>query len=170
MSERAPLTGNLAVLRQGLALLDELSDDLYTAAGEGRSTVGAQYRHILDHYRSFVTGLGCGLVDYDARERDPLIETSRDEARRRTEELHEVIRRLSPADLGRPLRVHLAATADESEAAAHGSTVGRELLFLLSHTVHHYAIIRLLVEDLGGACAPEFGVAPSTLAHRAATG
>ena len=48
------------------------------------------------------------------------------------------------------------------------SSVGRELQFLVSHTVHHYALIRLLLEDHGIYAGEEFGVAPSTLAHQRA--
>ncbi|UCF67889.1 MAG: DinB family protein [Acidobacteriota bacterium] len=43
------------------------------------------------------------------------------------------------------------------------SSVGRELRFLLSHTVHHFAIIGLMLRMLGGEPPAAFGVAPSTL-------
>jgi hypothetical protein len=43
------------------------------------------------------------------------------------------------------------------------------LQFLCSHTVHHFALIKLLLDGTGVDLAPEFGVAPSTLAyHRTA--
>jgi hypothetical protein len=45
------------------------------------------------------------------------------------------------------------------------STVARELQFLLSHTVHHYALIALILRLQGFEPGEEFGVAPSTLAH-----
>ncbi|HEX9754317.1 MAG TPA: DinB family protein [Gemmatimonadales bacterium] len=170
MHDPTPLTGNLALLRQGLALLAQLPDSLYAGAAEGRSAVGAQYRHVLDHYHSFLNGLPNGLVDYDARARDPLVETSRDEASRVTREVQAALARLGAADLHRVLRVHISAAPSDGNGSAHGSTVGRELLFLLSHTVHHYAIMRLLLEDLGWTCDPDFGTAPSTLAYRAASG
>jgi hypothetical protein len=41
--------------------------------------------------------------------------------------------------------------------------VTRELQFLASHTVHHYALIAHLARDRGVGVAPEFGVAPATL-------
>jgi hypothetical protein len=43
-------------------------------------------------------------------------------------------------------------------------------LLLLRHTVHHYAIVRLLLAERGVECDPDLGVAPSTLAYRQATG
>jgi hypothetical protein len=45
--------------------------------------------------------------------------------------------------------------------------VARELQFLQSHTVHHYAVIHLMLLQQGIRPDPEFGVAPSTLRHEA---
>ena len=45
---------------------------------------------------------------------------------------------------------------------------GRELAFVLSHTVHHNALIRVMVKLLGADVPADFGYAPSTLAHRKA--
>ena len=48
------------------------------------------------------------------------------------------------------------------------STISRELQYLASHTVHHYALIALHLRDAGFTTDPDFGVAPSTLKHREA--
>lgn len=165
-----PVTANLDLLAQGEALLDRLSPEDYVGAGPGRSAVGAQYRHVLEHYLLFLAGLGSGRVDYDARSRDVLVETDREAAGRLTRSCRDGIARIGAGDLERPLTVHLAASAESDDGSGHGSTVGRELLFLLSHTVHHFAIIRLLLEDRGVDCEPDFGMAPSTLAHRVLSG
>ena len=45
------------------------------------------------------------------------------------------------------------------------STLRRELQFLLSHTIHHFALIGLLLSFHGVEPGEEFGVAPSTLKH-----
>src|SRR5262249_17850022 len=44
------------------------------------------------------------------------------------------------------------------------STLGRELAFVVSHTIHHGAIIASTVRMLGGEVPRHFGVAPSTIA------
>jgi hypothetical protein len=46
------------------------------------------------------------------------------------------------------------------------STMGRELQFLMSHTVHHYALVAIILKIQGCNCAEEFGVAPSTLRYQ----
>ena len=67
----------------------------------------------------------------------------------------------------RQLFINSASEAGSAEAYDWtASTVGRELAYLLSHTIHHYALIRLLAYDHGVRLDAEFGVAPSTLKHR----
>lgn len=45
------------------------------------------------------------------------------------------------------------------------STVARELLFVVSHTVHHNAIIGAIAALLGVRTPERFGYAPSTIAY-----
>jgi hypothetical protein len=45
------------------------------------------------------------------------------------------------------------------------SSIARELQSLLSHTVHHYALIAIALRLQGIEPSAEFGVAPSTLEH-----
>ncbi len=165
-----PLTGNLDLLRQAVALLDRLDDATYAADHLGRSSVGAQLRHVLDHYRVFLDGLPHGAVDYDARSRDPVLEQETAAADRHAEGVLQALSALNPAAMAAPLRVHSSTSGHGADAGYHPSSVGRELLFLVSHTVHHFAIIRLLLEAQGVDCPADFGVAPSTLAHRATAG
>ena len=46
------------------------------------------------------------------------------------------------------------------------SSVGRELMTLSSHTIHHFALISMTMRSHGVAMDPDFGMAPSTLRHR----
>ncbi|MGH9328927.1 MAG: hypothetical protein ACRD09_00665, partial [Vicinamibacterales bacterium] len=65
------------------------------------------------------------------------------------------------AELTRRIHVHLQLDPSGSDVAIE-STVKRELAFLLSHTVHHNAIIALLLEQAGIAAPHRFGVAASS--------
>lgn len=164
------IEGNLYLLRQGIELLHRLDDTAWREAPPGHSTVGAQYRHVLDHYRCFLDGLTEGVVDYDARRRDPDTERDRAVAGRATEEVLDRLRLLGRTHLGLPLRVAQSATDRDAGEDPQGSSLGRELLFLVSHTVHHYAIIKLLLEERGVSCDQAFGMAPSTLLYQRAAG
>lgn len=160
------LDDNIALLRQGLALIERLDPALYAGSGEppGRG-VGAQMRHALDHYTSLLTGAGAGTIDYDVRERDPRLETSTEAAMMRIVELMDGLAALDRATLDRPAVLRTGADEEVATAETSPSSVRRELHFLLSHTVHHYALIAMILARVGIEVEPEFGVAPSTLRH-----
>jgi hypothetical protein len=48
------------------------------------------------------------------------------------------------------------------------STIGRELIYNIEHTIHHLAIVKIaLKSSIPGMHLPEhFGVAPSTIRYR----
>jgi hypothetical protein len=48
------------------------------------------------------------------------------------------------------------------------STISRELQALSSHTIHHFALIAVILRLHGIFLDPEFGVSPSTLRYQAA--
>jgi uncharacterized damage-inducible protein DinB len=159
------LEQNLHFLRQGLALLDALDAETYAAGDGGRASIGAHLRHCTDFYNCFLRGLESGRVDYDARCRDAAVETDRQTAARTLAGIAERLAVLGAADFGRVLEVK-ADAADDAPFAWSRSSLARELQFLTSHTVHHFALIALLMRQRGLDPGDELGVAPSTLAYR----
>jgi hypothetical protein len=159
--------GCVRVLEQALALLERLDDRLYsgTAGLPVRSGVGSHLRHCLDFYQSFLEGARAGVVDYNRRERDELVARDRACAAVRVEIVIENLLALTDLDGDAPLLVSPEDTEPGAAGAWCASTIARELQFLLSHTVHHYALIALILRLQGFEPGEEFGVAPSTLAH-----
>jgi hypothetical protein len=157
---------NQALLRQGIALLESLPDRLYAEPLRGWAPVGAQYRHILEHYESFLAGIGSGRVNYDERARDPKLESSRDAALEATRLCLAAMEVLQGGDDG-TLSVHMDSGAGPEQTDWRLSSTGRELQFLCSHTIHHFALIKLLL-DGSRVLDAEFGMAPSSLAYRRA--
>jgi len=166
-TSRLPLDGNRSLLAQGIDLLELLDDALYSNPRGAWAPVGAQYRHVLEHYQSFLEGAPARRVDYDARARDARLERSRAFALDATRDVLAALACIDP-DEDPALQVQMDCGSGEC-GDWRASSVGRELQFLCSHTVHHFALIKLLLDGTGVELAPEFGVAPSTLAyHRAA--
>jgi hypothetical protein len=58
----------------------------------------------------------------------------------------------------------LGAGGNSSECVS-ASSVGRELQYLVAHTVHHFALMAVALRTCGHRLPDEFGVAPSTLRH-----
>jgi hypothetical protein len=159
--------GNLIVLRQAVDVLSRLDDDTYASGGgdSGVSPVGVHFRHVLDHYHAFLMGLATNEIDYDARQRRVPLETDRAQAIATALGYIADLGRL-PAELAdRPIRVTLRSVAGNAGTPdwSH-SSLKRELQFLVSHSVHHYALIRELLRRSGFDAGDEFGVAPSTIA------
>lgn len=156
---------NVELLRQGAELLGGLDDRQYAepATGMAGAGVGGHLRHCLDFYGCLLRGLEEGRVDYDARERDTRIETERDRALERIDEIAARLESLD-ADPTLPLFVRMDEE-DDSERTWGLSSLRRELQFLLSHTVHHYALMAIILRGHGVETAPGFGFAPSTLRY-----
>lgn len=155
---------SIRLLEEGRDLLRGLAHEVYVAEPPiSLGTVGGHVRHCLDFYRCFLRGLGDGRVDYDARGRDRSVEESAGRAVAVLEETCEALERISAEVEDRRLEAVRGALG---AGAADASTVGRELQFLASHTVHHFALIGALLRVQGVDPGPDFGVAPSTLEHR----
>lgn len=157
------------VLRQGLALLFELNGESFAALAPDpyNASIGQHFRHVLDHFLCLESGMAAGEIDYDNRERNPRLETDLDYARATTERLIQVLNRYDLELLSRPCIVRYSVGYGNIAPVRLPSVVARELAFCIGHSVHHYAIVRLLCDSVGVEVAPEFGVAPSTLKHRA---
>ena len=157
---------HIPFIHQGLRVLETLDDDLYRAPGAGgRACVGVHFRHVIDYYRSFLRGVESGRIDYDDRRRDSRLETGVTAA---WQAMSEVADRLDRLAMGgeRPVDVQVDAAAHGGGAVWSRSSVARELHFLLSHTVHHYALIAMTLRSAGVELEEELGVAPSTLAFQ----
>ncbi len=164
MSAQLSLDGNLALLHRGIALLEGLSDRVYAEPIRTWAPVGAQFRHVIEHYQSFLGGISSGRVDYDARARSSTLESSRDAALAATRLCATGLTALSGAP-DHALQIQMDTGAGPGAPNWHASSVGRELQFLCSHTVHHFALIKLLLEG-SVVLDPDFGMAPSTVVHQ----
>jgi uncharacterized damage-inducible protein DinB len=163
--------GNTHYLRQGIALVEALSRGDYVAtARAGWAPVGSQFRHVLDHYLAFLDGWAAGRIDYDARGRNRETETDPARALRVAGWIVEELERIHTEDGDRTVLVQMDSGGNDGVPDWRPSTVGRELQFLVSHTVHHYALMKLLLEDRGVATDAELGTAPSTAAYQRSTG
>ena len=159
---------NCELLRQGVELLSRHDAATFCAvdAATYGSGIGSHFRHVLDHYRSFLAGIETGLIDYDDRKRDTPVEKDLGAA---IDVLESTIEELSSKELdpAGPIDVKVAASTEDEDVRTR-SSLGRELQFLVSHTVHHYALIAIASRVQGINPNQSFGVAPSTLKYLSA--
>lgn len=154
------------ILRQGVDLLGDIDDRLYRAAETNAfadgGAVGGHFRHCLEFVNCFLSGIENGRVDYDKRARNQRVENERLYA---IAEFTQTIRRLEDLSLPKAGNFLLVKPEDFSgdDDFWCESSIERELEFLQSHTIHHYALIAFKLRALGFPVSAEFGVAPSTL-------
>ncbi len=162
------VNSNIFFLNQGIELLTEVSDDQYSSndGKYNKSGIGRHFRHIIEHYISLLNEQD-GHVDYDARERNLRLEVDREFMISTMREIMENLQVFStnPDALDKLITVRSNEGVGEENSPLSRSTIRRELQFLISHTVHHYALIGLILKTMGFNPSPEFGVAPSTLRH-----
>lgn len=170
-------TANLAALcRDNLDQLDRierllarLGPDDYVRQQESAEPIGKHVRHVLEHYESLLQGTH-GRIDYENRTRDPQVETDPDVAGERIAGIRERLIELPATEAPLLVRVRYTANSNEHTGGEIESTLERECHFVLSHTVHHMALIALLAQRGGHGVPEDFGVAGSTLRYRAQSG
>ena len=159
---------NVRLLEQGLTVLGGMESTLYAKAepSVGLSGAGSHFRHMLDFYDRFFEGLLEERIDYDRRERDPAIEADPAAACEKIQSTIGRLKELAGGSWAPALLVKADAEgALKEETPWAGSTVERELQVLMSHTVHHYALIAVALRMNAYPVGEEFGVAPSTLRY-----
>src|SRR5437764_4767941 len=95
---------SINVLRQGIDLVEQISNALYANAGPPfmNSGVGGHFRHCIDFYNGFLSSLETGRINYLLRKRNQLVEIDSRLAIFEIEAIIEKLRHLSPADLQSP--------------------------------------------------------------------
>lgn len=168
---RAILQFNQDLIAQALALLDAAPPDPWHDFAQN---CGPHLRHLVEHYEALLQGLrefeGSGVVAvaYDRRSRDRRLETQPLLMRRGLLDLQRALAALADCDPETLCAVELCGGDDGEQVWVSRSTLARELLFLASHTTHHYALIRSTLAGQGQLLPVGFGKAPATLRHEAA--
>lgn len=167
------IENNIETLQSGAVIFNDLSDTQYIQHQTPyfSASIGKHFRHILDHYFCFFTGLKTGHVNYDQRQRDTKIETQRLYTLGKIQQLIEDLKSLSErfsnstdqqASTTFPLKVTLSTSPTKSSTCPAESSLARELVFLQGHTTHHYAIISTQLKLQEFPVDENFGVAAST--------
>ena len=154
----------LADLLDDLAgLLVRVGPDAYVArpAPGISGAVGEQVRHTLDHIAALLAADTRETLSYDKRRRGTAVETDPAMALDEALRLKAIVESQAERSLDEPVFVTARMSAAGAEVQG-WSTTGRELAFVVAHTIHHEAIIALLLAIQGIQVPPRFGYAPST--------
>ena len=136
------------------------------------ATIGKHLRHVIVHYKALIASLrssgakhGAPSVSYDDpshRGRGGTCESDRSVCIAESSGIQKWFKSIKEADLEKPLEARFMISSDGRESAF-TSTVGRELMFVNHHAVHHLASVAVICRDMGLDLPNGFGMAPSTL-------
>jgi hypothetical protein len=144
----------IAITGQITGLLDQFNPYDYRKPLDeyDGSSIGQHFRHILEFFQCLQQGISDGTVDYAARKRNLLYE---DNPALASEAFIVFSEQISQYPDARPIAVY-------------ESTVGRELMFIYDHAIHHLAIIKIGLNCHFPQISTEknLGVSPSTVKSR----
>jgi uncharacterized damage-inducible protein DinB len=159
-----PIAPLCALLDDVAAVVISLDTHTYVAAPMAplSGSIGQHVRHLVDHVAALLQGAdAAGEIDYDTRQRGTEVERDPAAAVAMMYRCSQRLRALTGRDSGERALVRSQLTRD-AEPATSWSTLGREIAFVVSHTVHHQAIIALLLHADASELPRHFGLAPST--------
>lgn len=158
------LKSTLAENRLQLAFLDTILQQVNVVDYQqefplaGAPSIGKHIRHVLGHYTQLQQAVSLGEVDYRQRQRDRLVETNPLAALGLLQQQLDWLDSLAQQIISPNLRYKCA----EGEGT---TSLLRELDFVASHTVHHLALLKILLHQLGYNLPDTAGVHSSTLAY-----
>lgn len=148
-------------LNELIDLLGQLSQTEYSnsCAELSNATIGEHTRHIIEMFQCLENQYDLGVVNYDKRERNTLIQTDTIFA---IENIRAVQKNLDKENKN----ITLLQIIDGEEIRIE-SNYNRELLYNLEHCIHHQALIKVAILQCETVTIdPNFGVARSTIEYR----
>ncbi|MEP1033997.1 hypothetical protein [Ekhidna sp.] len=132
------------------------------------STFGQHIRHTLEFFICLFDAKNDGIVNYDQRKHDALIETDKKLAQSVIVSIEDFLNR-NQEDFEITFEANYAIKDNVNDKMK--SSFYRELAYNIEHAIHHMALLKVAVkQSLTYISLPEyFGVASSTIRYRAIT-
>ncbi len=142
-------------------LVSKLSNEEYCfpCYDLSNATIGEHTRHIIEMFQCLENQYSNGVVNYDNRKRDYLIQTNTAFAK---ECIESVLNQIDKPNKN----LQLQQIVDGEELLIE-SNYHRELLYNLEHCIHHQALIKVaIIQSATIEIDENFGVARSTIEYR----
>ncbi len=160
-------TACCTILNQLSDLVGQLEDKDFAKPSKAlsNSTIGQHLRHTLEFFICLEQGYELGLVNYDKRSHDKLIETDKFIALNTIEKISEFI---SSKKIDQPLKLEVGYNLNDEEAITIETNYFRELIYNIEHAVHHMAIMKIGIHEVAPyiSLPADFGVAASTIRYK----
>jgi uncharacterized damage-inducible protein DinB len=145
----------------------EPADFSQPVATLSHSTIGQHLRHTIEFFICFEKGFDQGIINYDKRAHDKLIESDKYLA---LAAIHRIQSFVQQPLTDKTLLLEVGYDMSVNDFVTIESNFMRELVYNIEHAVHHMAIMKIGIKEV----APyiqlpfDFGVAASTIRHKEA--
>jgi uncharacterized damage-inducible protein DinB len=157
------------ILDQLTYVVEQLTDEQFSMPSRAlsNSSIGQHLRHTLEFFLCVEHGYRSGLINYDKRAHDKVIEREKAKALETVERIGSFVR-LMNLDKSLLLEVNYDIEKESNETLT--TTVKRELVYNIEHAVHHMALMKIGIREIapGISLPADFGIAASTLRHQSA--
>ncbi|MEX1239809.1 MAG: hypothetical protein WEB30_08830 [Cyclobacteriaceae bacterium] len=159
------------ILNQLADLVKQIHENDFQKPSEilNGSTVGQHIRHTVEFFLCFESGYNAGLINYDKRPHDKLIESDKHLA---LTAIHQALQFVRSLEEDKPLTLEVGYDLAKEEFVEVDTNANRELVYNIEHAVHHMAIIKIGIQQIAPYIKVErdFGIAASTVRYASAGG
>lgn len=133
----------------------------------GDSTLGQHLRHTLEFFICLEKGFESGIINYDKRAHDKLIESDKFIA---LSVLSKINAFIDTHYSDKALKLEAAYDLDKEEFITIETNYLRELVYNIEHAVHHMAIMKIGIREAAPyvTLPHDFGIAASTIRYQEA--
>lgn len=131
----------------------------------GNSTLGQHLRHTVEFFMCLEKGFESGVINYDKRAHDKLIESDKFIALSVLSKINEFV---TDHRSDKALKLEAAYDLDKEEFVTIETNYLRELVYNIEHAVHHMAIMKIGIREAAPyvKLANDFGIAASTIRYQ----
>lgn len=155
-------------------ILSQLSDLIYQLKEEdyskpstalSGSSLGQHLRHTLEFFICLEAGYQTGIINYDKRSHDKLLETDKFIA---LNVIGTISRFLEDLKTNKHLTLEVGYDLERDVFERVETNAFRELVYNIEHAVHHMAIMKIGIREVAPyiTLPPDFGIAASTIRHK----
>lgn len=145
-------------------LINNISDEDFKKPSYtlNKASIGQHIRHTLEFFTCLKSQIETGVINYDKRDHDTLIESDKVLASAVVKRIKEF---LNGIHSDQPLKLEANYSLTENESSIINTTLFREIAYNLEHAIHHMAIIKIGMKEVAPyvKLPVHFGVAVSTV-------
>jgi uncharacterized damage-inducible protein DinB len=159
-----------SILHQLTQMVEQLTADDFTRPVPtlGNSSIGQHLRHTLEFFICLEDGFDRGIINYDKRSHDKLIESDKFIALAALSRIKDFV---SLQKTNKELKLEVGYDLDKEDFESVSTHYLRELVYNIEHAVHHMAIMKIGIREVAPyvTLPADFGIAASTIRYQEAT-